>query len=405
MGRASGFLLFILVYLLFIFVVFFVNYTYFSDHFADKSGSGIWLFSISQATMTHFNFQSVGDSSVWFQLFSIFSTQATGLAFYSILLWLFHQLFSEKNAVNYTPGKAFKKALLVSAICEAALFAFFLYGIPAELTGGHFMSKLFAALTLAVNSFNHAGFSLWPMFFQEGVVETNFIIQIGIIGGALLGGLGIFVLLDLFSPGRLRKRLHDPTIDWSFMTKLSFYGGVAMLAGFLMLFLLTQKSILSDKNILESMAMGLMEAAAARGFGMHISAATASGLSSIAYYVLAFTGSGPFTTGGGATLLGLLFIYVLFKKKSALSGNVHKAYLISKNWIFISLAVLLIVWFMNYSFNSEITSIEFFDIYLTNNMTGGSTDNFSSLAIKTLTNIAGRLSFMLACFWTLTKKG
>lgn len=405
MMMTRGFLLFFLAYLLFIVVVFFVNYNCFTDYFADKSVGGIWLFSVSQVTLTHFNFQPSGDSSVWFQLFSIFTTQATGLTFYTILLWLFHQLFTEKKAVNYSLANSFKTTLLVSAICEVALFAFFLYGIPVELTGGNFSSKLLAALTLAVNSFNNAGFSLWPLFFDDGIIANNFMIQIGIIGGALLGGLGIFVLLDLFSPGRLRKRLHDPTIDWSFMTKLSFYGGVAMLAGFLMLFLLTQKSILSDKNILESMAMGLMEATAARGFGMHISTATGTGISSVAYYFLAFTGSGPFTTGGGASLLGLLFIYGIFKNKSALSGNVYAGYTIIKHWIIISLVVLLIACLLIYSFNVAITSNELLDIFLTNNMGGGSTENFSSLSIKTLTNIAGRLSFILACFMTLIKKG
>lgn len=405
MSKARGFLLFLLAYLLFTVAVFFVNYTYFSDHFADKSANGIWLFSVCQVTLTHFSFEAAGDASVLFMLFSILTSQASGLTFYTVLLWLFHQLFTDRKKAPFSLKKALCTTLLVSAICETALFAFFFYGIPGELTGGDMLQKLLASLTLAVNSFNNAGFSLEPLFFQSGVVQNNFMIQIGIIGGALLGGLGIFVLIDMFSPVRLRQRLHNPAIDWNFMTKLSLYGGVVMLAGFLIQFLLTQKSILSDKNILESMAIGLTEATAARGFGMHISGATETGLSSISYYILAFTGSGPFTTAGGTSLLGLLFIYGIFKKKSSLPGNIHTGYLITRNWIIVTLESLPILWLLNYTFSLAITSNELHDIYLTNNMAGGSAENFSSLAIKTLTNITGRLSFILACFMTLIKKG
>jgi hypothetical protein len=403
MKRANGFFLFLLIFLLLTAAVFLINYICFRDFFIENTPQAILLFSVSQATLTHFSDQSIGESSSWFQLFSILSTQAAGLMFYTMLLWLFHQLFSEKKAEHYSLKKAFTTTLLVSAICELALFAFFLYGIPAALTDGDFSQKILAALTLAVNSFNNAGFSLGSLFFETGIVANNFMIQIGIIGGALLGGLGIFVLIDLFSPVRLRRRLHDPGIDWSFMTKLSLYGGVGMLAGFLMLFLFTQKSILFDKNILESMAMGLMEATAARGFGLHISAAAETGISSIAYYFLAFTGSGPFTTGGGASLLGLLFIYGIFKKKSTLPENVYTGYMIARKWVIFSIAVITLALILNLAFNADIGTMTMIDIYLTNSMVGSSMENLSSLAIKTLTNIAGRISFILACFMTLPK--
>jgi hypothetical protein len=405
MMRARGFLLFLLAFLLFTVTVFVVNYLCFSNHFADHSVREILLFSVSQATLTHFDFQAAGDSSVWFLLFSILSTQAAGLTFYTVLLWLFHQLFVEKKEAPYSLKKAFSTTILVSAICETALFAFFFYGIPGELTGGDLLQKLLASLTLAVNSFNNAGFSLESLFFQSGVVQNNFMIQIGIIGGALLGGLGIFVLTDLFSAANLRRRLHDPAIDWSFMTKLSLFGAVVFLTGFSIVFLFTNQPALESKNILESLAIGLTEATASRGFGMHISAATATDISSLAYNFTAFLGSGPFTTGGGASLLGLLFIYAIFKKKNSLSGNVHAGYMITMNWIIITLVALTIAWLLNYIFNAAITSNELHDIYLTNNMAGSSLDNFSSLVIKSMTNIAGRISFTLACFMTLIKKG
>jgi hypothetical protein len=123
-----------------------------------------------------------------------------------------------------------------------------------------------------------------------------------------------------------------------------------------MLFLFTQKSILFDKNILESMAMGLMEATAARGFGLHISAAAETGISSIAYYFLAFTGSGPFTTGGGASLLGLLFIYGIFKKKSTLPENVYTGYMIARNWVILSIAVITLALILNLAFGMQISA-------------------------------------------------
>jgi hypothetical protein len=192
MKRANGFFLFLLIFLLLTAAVFLINYICFRDFFIENTPQAILLFSVSQATLTHFSDQSIGESSSWFQLFSILSTQAAGLMFYTMLLWLFHQLFSEKKAEHYSLKKAFTTTLLVSAICELALFAFFLYGIPAALTDGDFSQKILAALTLAVNSFNNAGFSLGSLFFETGIVANNFMIQIGIIGGALAGRLGHF---------------------------------------------------------------------------------------------------------------------------------------------------------------------------------------------------------------------
>jgi Trk-type K+ transport system membrane component len=399
MKRTRVLYLFLAIYLLIFIICLSGNFSLLGDSLPANT----LLLSVSQVTLTHFSFDtSPAGSPDLHGIFSILVTQATGLLFFTFLLWLYNQLFEREDKSGFSVRKALKQTLTVTIICESALLLFFLYAIPKELTNNDFSTKVLVTLNLSVSSFNNAGFSLWHNYFSEGIVENNFMIQIGVIGGTLIGGLGIFVLIDLFSPVKLRKRLVDPSIDWSFITKLSLFGGVMALAGYFAFFYFTEGSALfANKNIIESLAIGLFEASSARGFGMQI--ADPQRAPHLADLFAGAFGAGPFSTGGGIGLIGLLLVARIFKSKNSLSANLRIGYELSRNWLIISSCFLSFVLVIILFLDIDIMFTDLIKIYLTNHIKGKLAVSSASVGVVVLTNLAGRLSLIFAAFITLSK--
>ena len=173
----------------------------YSEAFVSLSTSSNFSYSIALSSLTQIN----GDAfhpglSGAFLLFSLIITQISGIALLSYLLWFYWKLFGDRGEKRYSIIRAFKLTILISFISELILFLFFLYAIPVELTDFSIQKKSLAALSLSINSFNNAGFTHIYQFFDQGVLEQNFILQIGILGGSIIGSLGIFVIYELFSP-------------------------------------------------------------------------------------------------------------------------------------------------------------------------------------------------------------
>ena len=262
---------FFMIYFGLIVISFSVYSILYSEAFVSLSTSSNFSYSIALSSLT----QIKGDAfhpglSGAFLLFSLIITQISGIALLSYLLWFYWKLFGDRGEKEYSIIRAFKLTILISFISELILFLFFLYAIPVELTDFSIQKKSLAALSLSINSFNNAGFTHIDQFFDQGILEQNFILQIGILGGSLIGSLGIFVIYELFSPLKLRARLADPTIDWSFITKISVYGVILLLLiGSGMFFLLESSNILKEKNIVESVIASMYEITGARVLDIH----------------------------------------------------------------------------------------------------------------------------------------
>ena len=159
MNRTSGNYGILLFYPLIILISFIGFYWGFSGFSEIKSISNTWLYSLSLVNLTHFSFAESINQPLLFHILSLFIIQTSGLFLLTILLWSFWQLFGETHEKVFNIYKAFRLTVLVTLICESALFLFFLYTIPVEITGNSMAQKIVAALSLAIHSFNNAGFS------------------------------------------------------------------------------------------------------------------------------------------------------------------------------------------------------------------------------------------------------
>lgn len=398
MKHRTGLYSFLAIYLS-ILAVSYLGHLYTYKHSTGGSSSfQLWLYSMSQVTFTHadvgLNFIAQPAS---FHLFSAIITLISAWLFHGILLWLVWQLFGNSSERSFTVAKSLATAGLVMLLCVLVLTAFFLYAIPSELTSGSLIQKMLAAFTLSINSFNNSGFSNWNYFFDENPLAGNFMIQVGTIGGTVLGSLGIYVLIELFSPIKLRQRLANPAIDWSLLTKVSLFGAAVVLISYSVIqILIGNVEEFAEKNILESLSSTLLKGVSVRGFGWDFTQ-QAGDFSDLSHTAFTFFGAGPFATGGGATLLFFVFLYGIIRGKNQISFQTNVIFKIVKIWLSLFIIFLLVMFFITIiGFNGSSLS-DLFYLYTNHHLQIAAGENTPSVILKSISMIAGRLSFMAAC--------
>lgn len=359
---------------------------------------------VALSSLTQINSANLFESlpPVSYLVFSLIITQVSGIVLLSYLFWYCQNIFGTKKERVAGLSNAFKLTIKISLISETLLFLLFVYSIPKELTDYSVHKKIIAALSLAVNSFNNAGSA---HLFTPAILEQNFILQIGIIGGSTLGSLGIFVIYELLSPIKLRERLNDPSIDWSFITKISVFGtAFVLLFGSISFYFIEFNNFLAGKNLMESVIASIFEISSTRGFGFYLTENTSS---SVLKSLISLIGSGPFSTGGGLTLLGLMWIYSITRKGSTksihftLTNSIIKNFLIYSFFTFsITTTILLIIDSDTTVYN---TFINQFELFTTNRLTITTSANLPIDLIKGITIITGRIGFIMACFLTLRR--
>ncbi|MCG8311106.1 MAG: hypothetical protein MI975_27210 [Cytophagales bacterium] len=379
-----------------------LNLVFFQEQFA-LPFTGMLSVSVAQASLTGFKDVSMADISAFYHFSSLLITQIAGILVLTWLLKCYWQL-TGKNGPDYTLGSALLLTFKVSLLAEFGLALFFFYAIPVEIAHADYANKILAAITLAVNSFNHAGLPLIDSLLDPVALQRSYVVQIGVIGGSVLGGLGIFVLDELLSPKKLRLRLHHPEIDWSGITKLSVYGSAVLLLSFTGLFYLQESnSSAKDMNIVESVIAGAFEISGSRGFGYSLFQGSFGYLQGIA----SFLGAGAFSAGGGSTLLLFVFAFGLFKSGNKDSSEQNMLARLGKNVLLYVLVVfgtlsLIAVAFNSFS-NYRIVLDDLWLIFSTNRHPVAENSNGYTDVLKCTANIAGRLSFIVPCHLTMSK--
>jgi hypothetical protein len=277
--------------------------------------AALFVSAIATSTLTHGVLTINFIPSIPHIVFIILMHQAIGLLFNATLFWQCRQIFGEASEKRTGFGDAFTTTIWITLISQILLIMFFLYSIPvSEIPEGR---KIWAAIAVASGAFHLSGIPFYNSFFTNTFLEQNFIFQIGIAGGITLGNLGIFVIHELFSIKRLRQRLADTSIDWTFITKVGvFIGGVAIITSSLLYWLMEKDRLLSGKNITESAIAAVYEVSSVRGFGVSIfDEGKTEPLTSVVSMALA----GPFSNGGGLTLLIFVALAFIFKSGRTLS--------------------------------------------------------------------------------------
>lgn len=398
MRKLSPFFSFLFIYLGLIFLSLSIHQIFFSEV---MDSLPFFNTAIAGSSLTQFNGAYLIESlpPLSYFVFSLIITQVSGIVLLSYLVWYYRKLFGTKKEKEAGLSNAFKLTIIISLISETLLFLFFVYSIPTELTDYSFHKKIITALSLAINSFNNAGAA---QLFTPAILEQNFILQIGIIGGSTLGSLGIFVIYELFSPIKLRERLNDPSIDWSYITKISVFGtAFVLLSGSIAFYLIELNNFLAGKNFMESVIASIFEISSARGFGFYLTENTST---SVLKSLISAIGSGSFSTGGGLTLLSLMWIYSLIWKHSAKSTHFILTNSILKNLVIYSLITFIIPTSLLLIIDSDTTVyntfISQFELFTTNHLTITASSNWFIDLIKGITIIAGRIGFIIACYLT-----
>ncbi len=382
----------VLVYLLIILISAAGNYLFHHNSGNNLSPGAVFVSSIAPSTLTHGVLANNSIPSISNILFVILILQLTGLLFNTTLFWLCRQIFGDTSEEKSSFRDAFITTFWITLICQSLLIVFFLYSIPvSEVPEGR---KIWAVIALSAGSFHLAGIPFYNSFFSNTFLGQNFIVQLGITGGITLGSMGIYVLHELFSIRRLRQRLADTSIDWSFITKVSvFIGGVVIAISSLLFWLMEKDQLLSGKNITESAIAAVYEVSAARGFGVSIfDEGKTEPLTSFVSMALA----GPFSNGGGLTLLilvALVFVYKSGRKSMELR---------QMGRFFRMLIIISGISLMVYSVGLLFGSLSFPQIIPT--FTGNSVSisaeiSWSSAVWLSWLMVTGKTEFILAGFW------
>lgn len=398
---------FLAIYCLLIFCSYLLSFLPTGSNVETVSSVDHFLFAISQASLTSTDVinNEFGNSTV-FSVSSLLITQVSGIVLLAYLLWFYWQLFSVKRPAAGLID-AFRLTVKLSFLLVSGLFLFFLYAYPSDIEHISSGEKILAALSLAIGSFNNAGLAHFVDPSYGDALLGDSIIQIGIIAGITLGNLGIFVIDELLSPKNLRYRLEHPEKDWSMMTKLVVFGTAALIALFSVLYWLSEnKGSLSDINIMESLIASFYEISASRGFGF--SGEASAGLNSILLYVASLVATGPFSIGGGITLLSIVFVMGILTPGRIKQGDARIAFQLSKRLIVVTLAsILLLIALGGLIGNWHSLSPLLVDVWMSftcNKLIVPAESTWGEAIIIGLTNIIGRIAFIVACYLTLTRK-
>lgn len=397
---SHGFLLF---YVALIATAFLANQFVFHEN-SGLSSSGILALSIAQSSLTGIYGEVFSTQvSAKYIYFSLLISQASGIGFLSYLLWLYWKLCKQKTD-QFTIKEALRLTLKVILLSELVLFAYFFYTLSGDVNGLNLQGRSLTALVLSVGAITNSGFTFIDTLNLNHIIRQNYILQIGIIVGSTFGGLGIFVIDELFNPKNLRKRLENPEIDWSLITKISVFGAAILMLIFSFIFYVKAGAFQQDHNILESVIASFYEITSARGLGYDSIDNPTNIFRSIATLISA----GPFSSGGGFTLLTVILIYSLFLKKHKKTIEFNALNQLTKNLLIIGLASFIILlfthWIIEISSGNPFTISKYIEIFTMNKIVRAPHTVWYTDILNGITNMIGRLVFIIACFITLKQK-
>ena len=202
--------------------------------------------------------------------------------------------------------------------------------------------KVFSSIFHAVSAFNNAGFSLFTdNLYQVGIQDM---VQLQLIIALLVitGGLGFFVLQDLFGLSNIRQRINFKWKSYHVSTKITIrMSAILIFTGTVGFFILEQNGVLAGKETGDAIITSLFQSITTRTAGFNtidIGSLTMPVL--LFFMIFMFVGAGSGSTGGGIKVTTLALIikstiatirgkkHVEFFKRNIPFEIVNKAYII-----------------------------------------------------------------------------
>ncbi|SHE92889.1 trk system potassium uptake protein TrkH [Caldanaerobius fijiensis DSM 17918] len=167
----------------------------------------------------------------------------------------------------------------------------------------------------SISAFNNAGFDLMGNFNSLTGYVSDWVVNLVIMGLIIFGGLGFYVLLDIYQ----QKHLHECTLHTRLVITITFF---LIVVGALLIFLLeynnpkTLKPLDFSTKILASLFQSVTPRTA--GFNT-LSLPDMTTASKFLTIILMFIGASPAGTGGG--IKTTTFGVILFTVLSVIKGN------------------------------------------------------------------------------------
>lgn len=281
--------------------------------------------------------------------FAIMSKRMGGLKYQSILKDL---LSAEQLSDTKSLLRNILKWTLIIEIVGSVLLFFSWEDIEFASRG----DKIFSSIFHSISAFNNGGFSL----FSDNLLmigEKNMqMFQLIIMGLILAGGIGFFVLQDIFGVRKIQERFRFRWKEYSVMTRITMRMTFILIGiGTVGFFFLEQETALKSKEIGEQILTAFFQSVSTRTAGFNtVDMSVLSVPILMLFMMLMFIGAGSGSTGGGIKITTFAIVikasiatirgknYVEFFKRTIPYSVVNRAYAI----IVFALAVISISLFL-----------------------------------------------------------
>jgi len=226
--------------------------------------------------------------------FAIMSKRMGGLKYQSILKDL---LSAEQLSDTKTLLRDILKWTLIIEIIGSILLYFPWKDIEFATQG----DKVFSSIFHSISAFNNGGFSL----FSDNLLmigEKNMqMFQLIIMGLILTGGIGFFILQDIFGVRKIQEIFRFRWKEYSVMTRITIRTTFILITiGTVAFFFLEQGASLKTKEIGEQIITALFQSVSTRTAGFNtVDMSTLSVPILMLFMMLMYIGAGSGSTGGG----------------------------------------------------------------------------------------------------------
>ncbi|OQX74522.1 MAG: hypothetical protein B6D61_11570, partial [Bacteroidetes bacterium 4484_249] len=183
--------------------------------------------------------------------------------------------------------------------------------------------KVFSSVFHAISAFNNAGFSLFSDNLHHIGVHDLVSFQLIIMLLIVLGGLGFFVLQDIFGISNIRQRFNFKWKTYHTSTKITIHMSlILILTGTVLFFILEQNGVLKGENFGNALITSLFQSITTRTAGFNtidIGSLTKPVL--FLFILLMFVGGGSGSTAGGIKVT--TFALIMKSGIATLRGKKH----------------------------------------------------------------------------------
>lgn len=213
-----------------------------------------------------------------------------------------------------------------------------------------FGEKVFFSLFHSVSAFNNAGFALFSNNIWESSVRYSYNLQLVIAGLIFLGGIGFFVLQDMFSPVRIRERMKFKWKGLAIGSKVAIQTSlVLIILGAVAFYFIERDNSLKGYSWYGIVVTSVFQSVTTRTAGFNSVDMVRLGQPIILIFMfLMFVGASPGSTGGGiktttfALLLRSVYTTIKGKKNVEMFKHTIPFDLIDKSYSIIIFSMILI---------------------------------------------------------------